>query len=50
VLETTNRLLVASADAALEILDVQPAGRRSMNASDFLRGYRPCPGDCFGPG
>ena len=31
----------------LEILELQPAGKRSMPASDFLRGHRVQPGDRF---
>ena len=49
VLESTTRLLIATADAPLEILDLQPAGKRSMPAPDFLRGYRVQIGDLFAP-
>ena len=49
VLETTNRLLIASADHPLEILDLQPAGKRAMRAADFLRGHRVNIGDRFSP-
>jgi methionyl-tRNA formyltransferase len=48
-LDTTNRLLIATGDRPLEILDLQPAGKRAMSAAEFLRGYRVQPGDCFGP-
>jgi methionyl-tRNA formyltransferase len=49
VLEAANRLLIATADAPLEILTVQPAGKRAMSAADFLRGNRVSKGDKFGP-
>ncbi len=44
----TNRLLITAADIPLEILELQPAGKRSMPAADFLRGHRITPGDRFG--
>ena len=47
VLDATNRLLIATADGALEVLQLQPAGKRSMSASEFLRGNRVTPGDRF---
>ncbi len=49
VLDTSNRLVIATADHPLEILDLQPDGRRSMPAADFLRGHRVNVGDRFGP-
>jgi methionyl-tRNA formyltransferase len=36
-------LRVACADGVLEVLEVQPAGRRRMDAADFLRGLRRAP-------
>jgi methionyl-tRNA formyltransferase len=39
ILETTPRLLIATGDGALELLDVQPAGKRVMTAAELLRGY-----------
>jgi methionyl-tRNA formyltransferase len=48
ILESSTRLLVATGTTALEILNVQPAGKRSMNANEFVRGYRIAPGDRFG--
>ena len=33
----------------VEILELQPAGKRRMSAAEFLRGRRPLPGDRFGP-
>ncbi len=49
VIESSPRLLIASADDALEIQELQPAGKRSMPAGDFVRGNRVTIGDRFGP-
>jgi methionyl-tRNA formyltransferase len=35
-----GRLLLGTADGALELLEVQPPGRRAMAAADYLRGRR----------
>jgi methionyl-tRNA formyltransferase len=48
VLDASNRLIIATGDGALELLDVQPAGKRAMSASDFLRGNHVRIGDRFG--
>jgi len=38
-----DHLLVGCAnDAALELLEVQPEGKKRMTARDFIHGYRPC--------
>ncbi len=34
-----DRLLVATGSSALEILELQPAGKKPMNAQEFLNGY-----------
>jgi methionyl-tRNA formyltransferase len=39
ILEAGPRLLVATGDGALELLQIQPAGKRVMAAAEFLRGY-----------
>jgi methionyl-tRNA formyltransferase len=44
VLDAGQRLLVATGAGALEILTLQPAGKRVMAASEFLRGYQLTPG------
>jgi methionyl-tRNA formyltransferase len=49
IVETSNRLVVATGDGALELLEVQPAGKRSMTAAEFLRGNRVQIGDRLGP-
>lgn len=36
-----DRLLVATGDGLLEIVSLQPAGKKRMDASAFLRGYEP---------
>jgi methionyl-tRNA formyltransferase len=40
ILPELDRLLVATADGLLEIIEIQPAGRRSMSGRDFLHGLR----------
>jgi methionyl-tRNA formyltransferase len=49
IVELTDRpgLYVATGDGALELLEVQPAGKRPMSAADFRRGYRVTPGEQF---
>jgi methionyl-tRNA formyltransferase len=36
-----DRLLLGSADGALELLEVKPAGKRAMTAGQYLRGHHP---------
>lgn len=36
-----NRLFVKTSDGLLEILSLQPAGKKRMDADAFLRGYKP---------
>jgi methionyl-tRNA formyltransferase len=48
VLDPNSHLLIATGDDPLEILELQPAGKRSMTAADFLRGHRVRLGDRFG--
>ncbi len=47
VLEISKRLLVATGEGALEILELQQEGKRKMTAAEFLRGYRVERGDAF---
>jgi methionyl-tRNA formyltransferase len=49
ILEATGRLVVVTGDRPLEILELQPAGKRSMSAAEFLRGNRVKVGEYFGP-
>lgn len=45
-----GRLLVTAGEGSvLEVLELQPAGKRRMTAADFLRGHRLQAGDRFGP-
>jgi methionyl-tRNA formyltransferase len=44
-----DRMLVTTGDDFVELQVVQPSGKRSMAAGDFLRGYRVQAGDRFGP-
>jgi methionyl-tRNA formyltransferase len=39
----------AGAHGLVEILELQPAGKRRMSAAEFLRGHSLDPGDRFGP-
>jgi methionyl-tRNA formyltransferase len=43
-----ERLVVAAADGRVELTDVALAGRRRMRAEEFVRGYRPEPGERLG--
>ncbi len=48
--EAKDRLLVATGEnTVLEVLEVQPAGKRRMSAQDFLRGRPLKSSDFFGP-
>jgi methionyl-tRNA formyltransferase len=44
-----QRLIVRAGEGAVEILHVQPEGKRVMSAADFLRGRKIGPEDRFGP-
>lgn len=43
-----DRLVIASGEGAIELLQVQAPGKRPMPIADFLRGHRIPPGDQFG--
>jgi methionyl-tRNA formyltransferase len=43
VLEAGQRWLVAAGEGALELLEVQAAGRRPLSAAEYLRGARIAP-------
>jgi methionyl-tRNA formyltransferase len=46
---TAGRLFVsAGSGSSVEILEIQPAGKRRMTANEFLRGHHLCPADFFG--
>ncbi len=44
ILEAAPRLLIATGDSALELVQIQPAGKRVMTAAELLRGYPLAPG------
>jgi methionyl-tRNA formyltransferase len=44
----SDRLVITAGRGAVEILDVQPAGRRRQSARQFLAGHRLKPGDLLG--
>ena len=48
VLEADRRLLIGAGDAPLEVIELQPAGKRAMSAAEFLRGHAVQPGDTLG--
>lgn len=50
LLEASNRCVVATGEAALELLTVKPAGKRAMDAGAWLRGARFEAGTRFGSG
>ncbi len=39
IIDAADRLVVGCAEGAVEIVEIQPQGRRRMPASDFLHGY-----------
>jgi methionyl-tRNA formyltransferase len=43
-----NGLFAGCGEGALELLEVQPEGKKRMPAADFVRGYRPQSGETFG--
>jgi methionyl-tRNA formyltransferase len=45
---TKSSIRVATGKGYLRVLALQPAGKRTMTASEFIRGYRPGVGDWFG--
>ena len=49
IMDATTRLLIAAGIGTIEVLELQPAGKRSMPVAEFLRGYRPASGEAFGP-
>lgn len=44
-----KRLLVQTGTDAVEIVEIQPEGKRVMSAADFIHGHKILAGDCFGP-
>jgi methionyl-tRNA formyltransferase len=48
ILPERGRLVVACGEGAVELLEVQLAGKRRLSGRDFLNGYRPGPGERLG--
>jgi methionyl-tRNA formyltransferase len=48
VVESDRLFVGCHGDTWLEILELQPEGKRRMSARDFINGYRPKTGDRFG--
>jgi methionyl-tRNA formyltransferase len=49
VVQDKARLLIAAGGGPVEVLELQPAGKKRMTAAEFLRGHQLAPGDRFGP-
>jgi len=48
IVVATDRLYIQTGENVIEILELQPAGKRAMQVGEFLRGYRPAVSDVFG--
>ena len=48
VLPSETGLLIATGDGAVQVHQIQPAGKKLMPIDAFLRGYRVQPGETFG--
>jgi methionyl-tRNA formyltransferase len=48
IVEAGPPLVVATGDGVLELTAIQPAGKRTMTAGEFLRGYQVAAGDRLG--
>ncbi len=48
ILPDQGALQVACGQGAVELVEVQPEGKRRMSGRDFLNGYRPRPGERLG--
>jgi methionyl-tRNA formyltransferase len=47
--DATHLLVSAGDQSQVEVLELQPAGKRRMPIAEFLRGHKPQPGDRLGP-
>jgi methionyl-tRNA formyltransferase len=47
-IESTRLVAVCGKNTALELIDLQPEGKRRMSARDFVNGYRPQPSEKLG--
>jgi methionyl-tRNA formyltransferase len=48
LLVENNRLIVGCSHSALDLLEVQPEGKKRMPANAFVQGYRPQNGEKLG--
>jgi methionyl-tRNA formyltransferase len=48
IADVSGSLLIATGAGIIEVIELQPAGKRSMPVAEFIRGYRPIIGDLFG--
>ncbi|TWT30962.1 Methionyl-tRNA formyltransferase [Posidoniimonas corsicana] len=48
VVDAKDRLVIATGDGAIEVLELQPAGKKAMAVGDWLRGAAIKPGDVLG--
>ncbi len=48
ILEDRHKLLIQTAKDMVEILEIQPEGRKKMSGDQFLRGYQPRKEEFFG--
>jgi methionyl-tRNA formyltransferase len=46
---STSHLAAATGEGIVEVVELQPAGKRRMSAAEFVRGRRPQAGDRLGP-
>ena len=42
---TKDELVIKTGDSALQVIKVQPSGKKTLYVQDFLRGYDIQPGD-----
>jgi methionyl-tRNA formyltransferase len=42
--------VVATADGCIRLLELQPESRPRVTGAEFIRGYRPVPGESLGGG
>jgi len=47
--DSSGLYVAAGGGSKVKVFELQPAGKRRMNAIEFLRGHPPRPGDHFGP-
>jgi methionyl-tRNA formyltransferase len=48
IINDKNKFLIATADGAVEILELLPEGKTRISGNEFLRGYRPNSSDILG--